>query len=108
LPITVKLPDESNLATLVLLYEKYKVVPEGVTAHPPAFAIEVELVAVVAVAALPVIDIPQVPLAPVPVGPGTSVPITKPKLVLAFAAVEAAVPPSAIAKSVIPVIRPRL
>ena len=40
----------------------------------------------------------HVPEAPVPVGEGTSVPITKPRFVLAAEAVVAAVPPLAIGK----------
>ena len=52
----------------------------------------------VTVAEFPVTLIPQVPLAPVPVGEGTSVPIAKPRFVLAAEAVVAAVPPLATGK----------
>lgn len=55
-------------------------------------------VAFVALPALPVTLILQVPDAPVPVGEGTFVPMTKPKFVLAPAAVVAPVPPLTIAK----------
>jgi hypothetical protein len=71
-----------------------------------AFVAVVALVALVAVAALPEIAIFQVPDAPVPVGLGTLVPITRPKLERAPEASEAPVPPSATAKSVMPVIEP--
>jgi hypothetical protein len=48
----------------------------------------------------------EVRLAAEPLGDRTSVPMTNPRLVLASPAVEAPVPPSATAKSVIPVIEP--
>ena len=60
----------------------------------------VAFVAFVAVAAFPLIEIPQVPDAPEPVVLGTA------RFVLAVAASEAPVPPSATAKSVMPVIDP--
>ena len=60
----------------------------------------------VTVAALPVMLMFQVPDAPVPVGEGMSVPIANPKFVRAPDAVDAPVPPSATAKSVMPVIEP--
>jgi hypothetical protein len=58
-----------------------------------AFVALVAFVAFVAVAAFPDIEIPQVPDAPVPFGLGTSVPITKPKLLLAAEELDAPVPP---------------
>jgi hypothetical protein len=60
----------------------------------------VALVADVALAAAPVISIPHVPLAPEPVKEGT------PRFVRASAAEDAPVPPSATARSVMPVIDP--
>jgi hypothetical protein len=48
----------------------------------------------------------QLPEAPVPVGDGTSLPIANPRFVLASEALEAPVPPSAIARSVIPLMEP--
>jgi hypothetical protein len=61
-----------------------------------AFVAFVALVAFVAVAALPEMLMPQVPEAPVPVGLGISVPIAKPRFVLAADVVVALVPPLAI------------
>lgn len=57
-PSAIKLPDESSDPTFVPLYEKYNLVPDGVTPHPPVLAIER---ATVAVPALPVTLIDQVP-----------------------------------------------
>ena len=65
----MKLPEESKLATLTPLYEKYSFVPLGVTDHAPVLTIEpadVAVVADVAVPALPVTLIAHVPDAPVP------------------------------------------
>ena len=67
------------------------VAPYLIKRLPPDSTI-VKLV-VTKVGAEPEILIGHVPLAPVPVGLGTSVPISKPRLVLAVAAVDAFVPP---------------
>ena len=64
---------------------------------PPAITF-VAFVALVAVAALPEMLIPQVPDAPVPVVEGMSVPMTNPRFVRAPEAVDAPVPPLAIAR----------
>ena len=42
LPVTIKLPDESNEPTLVPLELKYSLVPLGVTLQPPEFEIDPE------------------------------------------------------------------
>jgi len=84
---------------------------EAVVAPVPPLAtatVPLTFVAVVAVEALPLIAMFHVPLAPVPVGLGTSVPIARPKLVRAPAAVVPPVPPLATANVPARVIVPLL
>jgi hypothetical protein len=71
--------------------------PEMEVSHVGLEYDPVEYKPLVTVAALPVILIPHDPEAPVPVGEGTSVPITKPRLVRAPEAVVEPVPPFATA-----------
>ena len=101
MPVTIRLPDESSDILLTPPYLKYSLPPDSFTVQLDVtrfvalveFVALVALVALVAVAALPEMLMFQVPDAPVPVGPGTSVPITKPRLDLAPDAVVAPVPP---------------
>jgi hypothetical protein len=96
----VNAPVEVKDAMVVAPYLKINLPPDSstvklVVASLVAFVAFVAFVALVAVAALPLMLMFQVPDAPVPVGDGTSVPITSPRFVRAFAAVVAPVPPLA-------------